>query len=377
MFQYTCLPFGLSSAPRIFTKVLKPIFATLRERGHSVLGYLDDTILLADSILDCEKAVTECVGLFQDLGFVVHEKKSVFEPTQSLMFLGFVLNSIDMTVTLTPEKKANIKTLCQDFVQLSEAPIRTVARVIGKLVAACPGSDYGLVFCKPLEIAKNKALGENFGNFDAIMPITSEMKACFEWWRDNVFQQFRNIDHAEPDLSVFTDASKKGWGAYILHGNKAKGQWSVVESERHINELELLAVLFALKSLCTAIRAVHIRIVSDNTTTVSYINNQGGAKSPGCNEVAQQIWKWALNRQVWLSASFIKGTDNVKADRLSRKFDDQIEWSLNDKVFSKIQSLWGTLKIDLFASRLNRKCRRYVSWKPDPEASFIDAFSEN
>ena len=107
LFQYTFLLFG-SSAPRFFMKVLKTIFATLRELGHLLLGYLDDTILLADSVLDCEEAVTECVGLFQDLGFVVHEKKNVFQPTQSLVFLGFVLNSINMTVTLTTDKKANI-----------------------------------------------------------------------------------------------------------------------------------------------------------------------------------------------------------------------------------------------------------------------------
>ena len=36
-FQYTCLPFGLSSAPRIFTKLLKPVFATLRQAGCTII----------------------------------------------------------------------------------------------------------------------------------------------------------------------------------------------------------------------------------------------------------------------------------------------------------------------------------------------------
>ena len=33
LFQYTCLPNGLSSAPRLFTKILKPLYATLRSCG--------------------------------------------------------------------------------------------------------------------------------------------------------------------------------------------------------------------------------------------------------------------------------------------------------------------------------------------------------
>lgn len=34
LFQFTCFPNGLSSAPRIFTKILKPVYATLRSQGH-------------------------------------------------------------------------------------------------------------------------------------------------------------------------------------------------------------------------------------------------------------------------------------------------------------------------------------------------------
>ena len=39
MFQFTALPMGLPSSPRIFTKMLKPVFATLRcQSGYSCLA---------------------------------------------------------------------------------------------------------------------------------------------------------------------------------------------------------------------------------------------------------------------------------------------------------------------------------------------------
>lgn len=51
------------------------------------------------------------------------------------------------------------------------------------------------------------------------------------------------------------------------------------------------------------------------------------------------------------------------------------EWGLNDQIFSTITARWGVPEIDLFASRLNHKVPRYVSWLPDPGAEFIDAFT--
>ena len=48
---------------------------------------------------------------------------------------------------------------------------------------------------------------------------------------------------------------------------------------------------------------------------------------------------------------------------------------LNETIFDKVSNTWGRPEIDMFASRLNRQWPRYVSWKPDADASFIDAFS--
>ena len=71
------------------------------------------------------------------------------------------------------------------------------------------------------------------------------------------------------------------------------------------------------------------------------------------------------------------GVQNVLADYKSRNFSDNLEWSLNNKIFEKIVHVFGQPEIDLFASRLNKKVDRFVSWKPDPEAEANNAFSMN
>ena len=40
-----------------------------------------------------------------------------------------------------------------------------------------------------------------------------------------------------------------------------------------------------------------------------------------------------------------------------------------------VLSIWATPLIDMFASRVNKQLKRFVSWKNDPDAEAIDAFS--
>jgi hypothetical protein len=100
----------------------------------------------------------------------------------------------------------------------------------------------------------------------------------------------------------------------------------------------------------------------------------GGSKSISCNKIAREIWFWCMNREIWISAAHIPGAKNTIADRCSRVFNDHTEWMLNPTIFKRISLLWGPFDIDIFASRRNKQLQKYVAWKPDPDAEFIDAF---
>ena len=107
--RYTAYSNGLVSCQLKFTKLIKPVLSQLHTRGHIIAGYLDDFILLNDTYEDCAVSVAEIILTFDKLGFVVHPQKSVFIPTQNLLFLGFVINSITVTLTLTVHKKQKFK----------------------------------------------------------------------------------------------------------------------------------------------------------------------------------------------------------------------------------------------------------------------------
>ena len=132
-YQFTCLPNRLSSAPRVFTKILKPVYSHLRSTGHIRMGHVDDSLLVAYSLGSCRKNIYDAVDLFTLLGFTIHPVKSVLEPTQTIQFLGFVIDSVAMTVKLPPSKSAN-----QNLVLNCSPTIREVAQVIGLIVSSFP-----------------------------------------------------------------------------------------------------------------------------------------------------------------------------------------------------------------------------------------------
>ena len=89
--EYQCLAFGLSSAPRLFTKLMIPVFANLRAKGHIFVAYIDDSYLQGSTYNECKKNIDETKQLLTSLGFVINTEKSVLTPCQSLKFLGFII----------------------------------------------------------------------------------------------------------------------------------------------------------------------------------------------------------------------------------------------------------------------------------------------
>jgi hypothetical protein len=196
------------------------------------------------------------------------------------------------------------------------------------------------------------------------------------WWIRETGNSFNYITHGLPDITLSTDASKQGWGA-ALNGLSTGGQWSISERHSHINILEIKAAFLGIKSMCSEVRDKHIRILVDNVTAVAYINDMGGMNSPQCNLIGRQIWHWAAEMKNWISAAHIPGSNNVLADKASRVFHTPTEWSIDQRIFQSIVDILGKPEFDLFASRLNFKLDNYASWKPDPNAKFVNAFNMN
>ena len=359
-YQFTSLIMGLTHSPWVFTKILKPVFAKLRSKGHISSAYIDDSCLQGSTYESCMWNIKDTVTLMDSLGLTVHPRKSVLVPTQQIIFLGFLLCSITMTVRLTPERCQDVIDLCKSILAQKRITIRLFSKLIGKLVATQQGVEYAPLFYKPLEKVKDLELRKHCGNYNSFMTLPSDIYPVIDWWIQNISLSFKVISHGTPNLVLFSDASKTGWGAFNETKNiRTGGRWSASEQTMHINILELKACQLCLKTFCKDVAQMHVKIYMDNTTSCSYINKFRGKKAE-LNDLARELWFWCMEKQIHLSAAHVPGVENCEADEESRTENDDTEWSLDSDIFNKIHNIYPDLSIDLFASRLNYLFSLYI-----------------
>ena len=97
-YRYACLPNGLTSAPRLFTKIMNPVLSTLRKLGYNVMNYLDDVFICGDTFAECRDVVLATENLLLKLRFSIHPEKSQLIPVQKIKYFGFLIDSVKIKI---------------------------------------------------------------------------------------------------------------------------------------------------------------------------------------------------------------------------------------------------------------------------------------
>ena len=374
LFQFTCLPFGLNISPLIFTKLIRVVVNLLRKRGSKSIAYLDNLLCIAQNYKDCDNNLKETIHLFEKLGFIINYSKSSLIPNTKCKYLGLVIDSVKYTIELTADKKQNIMSLLNNLKRKRCCSLFEFSKILGKLIFACQGTEYGLLYTRIMEHEKTEALIQNKGNFKGKINISEQIMLDTNWWLLKLKNSSKSIKTFEFKAEIFTDASNSGWGA-TNGSDEAYGYWDSRQKQWHINYKELIAIKLALTSIASNLRHCEILLRVDNTTAIAYINRMGGTRHMSYNSLARQIWKWAEERNIFLVASYIPSLENSEADRLSRLNNIDIEWELNNNYFNQIIKQFGNPEYDLFATYKNAKCPKFISWIPDNRAETVDAFT--
>lgn len=124
-----------------------------------------------------------------------------------------------------------------------------------------------------LERKETLALKCHQGNFDSTISLSEESHVELKWWNDCIESSY-NVHHDQPELTLKTDASTKGWGCF-LDPVSTGGIWTDLNAEHRINYLELLAIFLALKAFVKTIMGKHVKVLNDNSTAMNDINHIG------------------------------------------------------------------------------------------------------
>ena len=214
-YEFQCLPFGLSSAPRAFTKTLKPVLAVLRSMGIRVVIYIDDMLLLHQQSKVLQEIFAQVVDLLEKLGFLVKREKCSPIPCQHLIFLGAALDSTTMTLCLPQPKLTSIVDTCHHLLTQGNGSVRTLSTLIGQMSHA---SQTGILVAplhyRGLQRLYLQAVSQHGQARKVIVPLTSQALKDLEWWVSESSCRLNGCPIQLPpiDLTVWSDASKKGLG---------------------------------------------------------------------------------------------------------------------------------------------------------------------
>lgn len=376
--RWNVLPFGLSTAPRLFTRILKAGLSPLRMAGVRYVQYLDDILIIADT--QTESALhTELVATWLiRLGFQIGIKKSNMVPAHNIDFLGFHLDGPSSTITATAAKIASLRTTMRKLLACTPTN-RKLAQAMGTLSSLSPAVLPAFIHQRWMQDCLRRTLSKG-SHWDSPCPLDKEALGEISWWLTNMTNWTSRPLRPNPtefDFRVQTDASASGWGV-VSTAITTNGLWSASEKAQSSNWREATTALYALRLLAPSATGKSILLESDNTTTVALIQRGGTGASRSLIRVAKAIWEVILSHRLTVQAVYLPGVDNIAADRASRLTEvAHLDYGLSWKGWESLL-LWAGYQpsIDLFASDASARCAKYYSWAPDPNSAGLDAFCQ-
>jgi ribonuclease HI len=376
VYQFRTLPFGLSLAPWVFSRIVRALVRFIRSKGIRIHSYLDDWLIPATSYNGNLRNTKFLLQVARRLGFHFNMAKSDLIPKQEFVFLGMLINTRTLLVSPSLARTQRLLQLISQLLLHHTTTARRILSLIGMMESLAPVVTLGRVFKRPLQRLLQGQWNQATDNLAQPIRLDDQFTAAIVQWRDlEWLTQGVPLVSASPQTEIFTDASLFGWGAHT-DNLFTSGVWTQEQSSLHINNLEMEAVCRALPFFSQQADLKNVRVRSDNSSVVAYINNQGGARSHSLSTMAESLLLWCHDQGIALSARHIKGTSNVLADQLSRARQTlPSEWTIAHNVLKVLWQTWFTPHVDLFASRFNHRLPTYVSLHPDPQALAVDAFS--
>ena len=342
--------------------------------------YLDDILVMSSSPEQARAHRDILLALLQEFGLAVNFKKSELTPAQQRQYLGVVVDSTTMRMTLPPKRLKAIVHMCTALANRAEhgrlIDVKTLRKIVGSLQATSDCVRECRLHLNAILEALRKA--ENVAGRNA--PLSELAVQDLRWWSSQLPTLPGRPVHAPlPDHVFDTDASHHGWGAVFF---PTRGPRMSIEcqgffsEEMTSNQRELTAISHGLRSLAARLNWRHcaVRVRTDNQTAMSYVNRMGG-RTPELSRIAESLHNYCLERNIFLTAEYLPGEDNTIADRLSRIQNDLSNAKLNPTMFDRADRRWGRHTLDGFASMTNAQTVRYVSYRADPGCLYTDFLS--
>ena len=327
------LCFGLRCAPNIFNSISSFVVQIAKAWGASrVINYLDDFLIIAPDAPSCALQRDIVISALQHLGFQISWKK-VTDPDEVTTFLGITIDSLKLELSLPIEKVHKLRLVLLSLIDRGHASKKEL-ECVGGLVSHCAYIiKGGRTFSRRIF-----DLSASYSRHSHRIPLSKEILADFEWWLAfcHVFNGRACMIKGVHPVPIVSDSSFHGFGAWAGQDWIA-GFWNEEtipqdfqtgcghlapppvfdKAPKNINVYELWPVVAGLHRWAPAYKNSRLHVITDNMQVLAMLNT-GRSINKTCMTWLRELYWICFVNNIDIFATYIKSSDNVLADALSR-----------------------------------------------------------
>ena len=273
IWQFKCLPMGLTSSPRVFTELTRVLMRHLRRRGMVVIIYLDDILVLSRSKWQSRRDTGLVLSLLTRLGFLINYLKSATEPQQKFLYLGLWWDLHNWKVSLAQHRWLALRGRAGKIRRAKRSTCRAVAALIGMIQSATVAVPLARARIRTTLREMTRACG--LDSWNRKFSLSKKARQELVFWEHLPEQSCMDISVPPAEQELDTDASDFLLGWYF-NGELFS---ELTDSSLHINTKELLALRRALEEIGPKLRPGTLRWKVDNSAAQYAILNQGSNRS--------------------------------------------------------------------------------------------------
>ena len=315
-----CPPFGLKSSAMCMQRTTEAISYIHAKKGYSSRPYLDDFGGAEASEGEANNALQTLQGVMRDLG-IQEALHKVCQPAQSMIWLGILFNSIDMTMSSPPSKLEEVMETTRSWQGRSHATRGEMQSLLGLLTFVASVSPTTRIFTNrmlqnlrdtPLRGTESLSYGfkKDFQFFNNLLPQYNGVKIMVK-------------DSVECQQVLELDACLVGCGAFVgQEYYSERFPERVLKCEHTIAHLEMLNVVVAMKTWARVWRGKKVRVYCDNSNSCLAIQT-GRSKDDYMQGCIRELFMYAARFDVELAVLHRPGVQMRIADALSRAGDER------------------------------------------------------
>jgi hypothetical protein len=345
-FRFKVLPFGLSSACRVYTLLMQQVYQPLRDRGLRMSFLIDDACFLFSSHSAAQYGIMALILLFTFLGFCMSRGKCLTDPAKEGKFQGLMVDLERMAFSVPQEKAKYILSEWGKAMQQGYSK-RAMARIAGMLVSIAPAVRLAPLYIRRLFLAMGSAqhwdteLGEEAAGL-------AEQDYLF--WSKIVQGSPCKKKKWKEQRRVFScagDASATGYGgfsqellpqpmveSFTLQEQELMASGQLSSCHREVRNMCLL-VKTCLAANPSKLHGAELVVYCDNMGAVSNLNSMNG--KPHTFAEIRELLELTSAHDLLVRAQWLPRTDALiqTADALSR-VEDYSDYALNKQLFQRV-----------------------------------------